>query len=498
MANYYIDCVNGDDGYDGTVPDYTSGTTGPKLTIASMNSTVSDGAHTIWLSPGTHLSANATITLTQSGTNAGAKLYWKGDPNKANAWDATISPGIVNVTRSTSGVPTVGTLIDFASETNVEWWDIFFDGVAGTTSSTNMIAGSRNSGVKLLRCVVVGGGRALYAVAATQCVIFGGNAGVANCYGANGVITDSFIMGRTYGASDSDLDQCISFCGPGSAFTDSTATGDNTVKNSFLMSGVAAMRNEGTAANAKSGSDNNIVFESYYMCRGFGTAKLPAGNLLVHCYADTYSNETAGFDASSSRHIYNENTYAATPPVDAHCFTLPPALTILRALGTIFKPLVFNDAAMADAAPTSLTIDIDGLARTTRFNSETETRAYQGPWSMNDVVLSYDGTKKNVIKIRKLGQVCLNVPLKANTATTISINCVCDLGGGATYPLITLSAPNGTPNVATDSATGTTEETLVVSTDTNDIPYDCVGKLILSNVETGAGSYVDFYNLVVS
>lgn len=479
---YYVDATNGNDANAGTA----IGT--PKQTIADVLADYALAAgDVIWLAPGTYRQAS-TLNMEASGSS-GSPIIFKGDPNLSQSgWPSATDPGVVRITISdTNNQPTAYCVLDFVTYDYIEWWDCLFDGM----QCTGTISGVEGGGVSathnyLRRCVVLGGAYAAYNyINLVNCVTMG----MRGAYTCNSL--RSVMIGADTGGQGGTHDCSIGIGVVGGAFNNVTAMRNCT--GLFSAYGI----NTPPANNV----DNNLVIGCNYTSRGSSPNWYKLLN--SYYYMVRYNAYNDSEDHSSNRIVYyNTATATTNPPVLGHCSLMyPSAIELIRAFGVIGRLWQYEDAALADGSnPTSETTDLLGMRTSTRFDSESTTRKPIGAIALSDVGHLYDSTKGNYVKIYKYGQEILHIPLKKLTATTISIKCACALGGGSTYPSITLNIPgtafSGT--TPTDSATGTSEETLSVSVDADDVIHDCVATLVLSGNETGTGAYADFYDLAVT
>lgn len=482
MATYYVDATNGNDANAGTAIG------SPKQTIADvLNDYTLAAGDVIWLAPGTYRQAS-TLNMEASGSS-GNPIIFKGDPNLSQSgWPSATDPGVVRITISdTNNQPQAYPVVDFVTYDYIEWWDCLFDGMQCTGATSGVEGGGASSTHNYLRrCVILGGAYSAYSYLNLEdCV----SMGVRGAYTCNSV--RSVLIGTDNGAQGGTHD-CSIGIGPGSgAFNAVTAMRNCTGLFSLYMI------NQPPASDV----DNNLALGCVYSSRGSSPNWYHPFNSLY--YYVRYNGYNDGEDQSSNRIVYyNTATVTTDPPVLGHCSLMyPSALELIRAFAMISRLTGYADASMADGSnPTSETKDILGMSWGTRFDSETTTRKPIGAVSLSDVTLGYDSTNGNTITIKKLGEEILFVPLKKLTATSVNIKCVCALGGGSTYPSIRLDIPSTafSGTAPTDSATGTSEETLTVSVGSSDVTHDCVATLILKNTETGSGAYATFYGLTVT
>ena len=507
MATYYVDGVNGSDSYDGTVPDYTSGTTGPWATIAKILSSLSSsGGDTVWVAPGTYRQSSA---LTSS-VSYSAKSYIKGDPDCSQAWDATVEPGIVRITATDANdQPYARDLFNLTAVNNLEIWDAQLDGASYASGYHLFENSTLQADTKLVRCVLIGGNYGAYKVNCDECVAIFQNAqsfmGSATSWPT---CKRCFGMGRGSAIfQDCYADQCFGIAiaqGSSSAFYTTIAAGSvpaGFFKNCFAI-GYYCYRAQNNQTSGGPGVVN-CFSHGYFFSRGFQAGCDPANCFIHSTWYDIPSGDAC--DLSSCRGANINTSNASVAATAAHNFDLPPALSILRALPQAFGWERFGDEDMADNAnATSETYGLNRRLMATRFRGQSATRKYCFPWGLTDRGLSYDATKKNIVTLYKVSSEAIRIPIKKATATTISVQCDWDLDSGSTYPQIDLVRENagGDPtSLGTDTIVGGDSQghTLSIALTTGSVTdKDIVATLILKARETAANSYASFYGLTVS
>lgn len=122
MGTYYMDYANGNDSWDGTVPIYTTGTTGPKKTTAAVKALASaaGGGHTIWCAPN-QIIPEAFSEFAAAGTSGARNMF------RVDVECTHFTNGTKGKTTWTGRVAAVALSSNSCCEfdnTNCDYWDI--------------------------------------------------------------------------------------------------------------------------------------------------------------------------------------------------------------------------------------------------------------------------------------------------------------------------------------------------------------------------------------
>lgn len=493
MTTYYVSAYDGSDTYSGTSAAYVSGTSGPWLTFGKAFSTMtSAGGHTTFVAPGTY---RITAAIASSVTYA-ATTYIKGDPNRIQSWATQVNPGIVRLTTSDSNDLERASVdvISLTAVNNLEIWDIQIDGPRGNDSTRLVENSSYQSGTKLIRCVLLGSEEATLSVSGEDCVFISQNG--AN--GGGGTYKRCFSIGLFQAFQEANCEQCIGISRDYNFYqTDTPAL--YTHKECLSMCGTYGFRSDTGATASK--LHNCISVINSDMVRGHVSASIPRSCFLIFDYEDAYAPNAGDWSANRRLGALYSIQATGTGAAPAHFFQLPPARSIICNLVNAIKPLTFSDYAMSDST-TALTtgLDILGLSRTSRFSAEATSKAYAFPWNMSDVRPYYSASLGNTIRIYKVGQEFIEVPIKKSTNSTWSITCGYSMGGGTAYPGIELVDKNTLTSLSSDTivSADSSPHSLSVSVVSASATADAIGMLIFKANETASGSYADFYGLTAT
>ena len=480
MATYYVDKTNGSDSNAGTSESTAWATVGHAVSYASLAA-----GDTIWIAPGTYFE---TLTFATDGSS-GSPINWRGDPDCTRNWGSGVEPGPVKISGANSStlVPaSTGTLITLTGVEYNTFYDLVLDGIDASSSSNRIIYGDYGSEQHFVRCCIMGGYYCCEAVKIDNCVIIGGYYSANLCIGSrDGYVKNSLIVSLYIGSYNSDLDQSI-IIAPSAA-----AKENGSMKNCLVLGATYGINYPASGYT----DANNVFMGCQYMANH---AYADMANSIGISYLDAGSITD---DWSSSVIIYNSGTNVSTPPDDGHIFTLPPPAKMIKYISQAFKFVEYNDYDIGDDTnATSETTDIEGRARSFRPADETADQKGQGPWALTDYSLKYDSTDGNKIRIEKKGEEILYIPLKADTAISISVDVDSgNLSATPVYPEIELEPEvSGLFTAVTDTATSTSD-TLTVSLSTTTAPdYDCMARLILKAKDTNTNAYAEFHSIEVS
>ena len=482
MATYFVDGTNGSDTNAGTSATTAWATVGHAASYSSLAA-----GDTVWIAPGTYFE---TLTFSVDGTS-GSPILWKGDPDCTQSWSSGVEPGPVKISGADSStlVPaSTGTVITLTGVEYNEFYDLYFDGIDITSSSNYIVRGDSSAGQKFVRCSMVGGYYGVYQVALEYCFVLGGYYGVYYCNSTyNGYVKNSIVISGYNSGEYSSFDQCIIL---GANY----AVDHGYAKNCFIYGaycygyansgGAEGMWNSIAIGRAMGYGDADIVMEN-----NFGLVRQDAGGAITA-------------DWSTCKILKPYTTNVSTPPGDAHIFTFPPPMQMIRNLSQAFKFTEYNDYGIGDDTnATSETLDMEGRARSYRPADETSDQKGQGPWALADYSLKRDATDGNKIRIEKKGEEVLYIPLKADTAITISVDVDCgNMSGTPIYPQIALEPViSGDFTAPTADTATSTSDTLTQSLTVSTAPdKDCMARLVLKGRETASNAYAEFYNIEVS
>lgn len=473
MATYYVDGTNGSatPGSDGVNANDAWDTINHCLDGVTV-----DATDIVWVAPGIY---RELVQLNDSGTDADNHVSIRGDSNCTQSWTSSI-PGIVRITAADSNeVPQDNEVIDFNDKNYVSFYDFHIDGSSGVTAY--LVAGDYGvEGRHLERCVCIGGDSAGYRISANNCVFMGTNYSVDDCSIVSaGKITNSLLIGRVH---RSLLHNCIILSGSNGLYECSGY-------NNILIGGYVALRG-GTSENYRQ-MYNNIIMGCYQAVSDNDNTQM--GGNIMYASDDVAADDETDFSTNDNRQVMFDTT-CTNPPAQGHMLNFPDAMTMIRGMAQAFKFSDFNDYDIDDTNATTEIEDIEGRTRPMRSNGETADHRSPGPCEIPDVVIQ----NASKIKIRKIGEEILYVPVENGTDVNISVD-VDSTDQTTTRAKIELHEPDDDDggytliSGATDQATQN-DDTLSISGNPSDHDKICILKLItLQN--TGS---TDFSNITIS
>ena len=482
MATYYVDKTNGSDSNAGTTEATAWATVGKAVGYTSLAA-----GDTIWIAPGTYFE---TLTFTTDGSS-GTPIVWRGDPDCTRNWGTGVEPGPVKISGASSStlVPaatSTGPVVNLTGVAYNTFYDLCFDGL-DLTGTGSLVLGDYSYGQLFVRCSFIGGYHPVSYCSVEDSFILGNHyAGYGSNDDAHSYIKNTVIISGYKGPESCRVEQCIIFSYIG--FSSS-----NNLLNSIILSAYYGVYYVSSSVQV----DNNIFLGCYYAA--VADSDNDMGNNLICAKYDTTASLT--IDWSSSNIIYHYTKNASTPPGDGHIFSFRSPLDIKRKIASALKFIEYNDYGIGDNTnTTSETTDIEGRARSFRPSDETSDQKGQGPWALTDYSLKYDSTDGNKIRIEKKGEEILYIPLKADTAISISVDVDSgNLSATPVYPEIELEPEvSGLFTAVTDTA-ASTSDTLTVSLTTATAPdYDCMARLILKAKDTNTNAYAEFHSIEIS
>ena len=475
MATYYVSTNGNDTTGDGSLAT-------PWATIDHAQSQLgSDGAHEIWVAPGDYF--GSAIQMDYEGSDADNVIAIHGDPNLTKSWVTSEIPGFVHITKcNSSHVPQTGTLWDFNSKQYIYLYDLYLDGVVGTTAADNILLGtSWRDGQRCIRCNIVGGGQYISEYIDYEYCFINAVEGLSggtckNCVviipyrsSATPVFDDCFILGGTSPIYSGTGRNCtiINPYNTMMAYSSGTVASANLIIGSFR------------AFSASSGNNDDVK-----------------SNIVFSCY-DISADDTTDFSTTGSR--YNRQCYYRTtssnPPDQGHNMLFPEPMTIIRGVAQAFKITEFHDYDIDDSVATSEAKDIEGRTRDMRPDSETDSVICPGAMEFPDVV--HQAADK--IRIRKKGEEVFYIPVEAGVNVTATVTIAVTQPSAGDLPQLELLEPDddgGWTQLDIDSATNAADTSLTVTGSPTSVDKVCILKLITR--DTDAGAYTDFSDITIS
>jgi hypothetical protein len=461
MTTYYVSQQRGGAGNNGTAA------ATPKATLAQVIALNPAAGDTIYIGPGTYVEA---LTPTTDGTS-GSHITWQGDPDVRYVTGDT--PGVVRVSRVSSGTPGSGKLQDMTGRAYHDFYDLYFD---GSSDATPMNASANNTWT---RCVfLASSNETILATGGTyyDCLLAGPYRAI-ECNTDTVTFYRCLIMGGQYGVHG----------GPGTTFYSCVGVSGN---NAFAG---------GTAYNCTAiggyyGYQNVITYNCLAMACRSGFAITGAGTFTsTNCAAVGclygYSQATGTFNTTScyGTHCYNvtNGSVAGSPAAGK---TIIPSYNWV----SLFHMLDWADSQGIAGLGQSTAAALDFLGRAWPNVTGTYDIGHLAlpsstlSWTVGDY-----NTAGPAIKITNAGTEVLRIPVKSGQTATVAVQTKWD-GTLTNKPSIQLVAPTIATQTATNTAaTGTWQQ---LSVNTGVMPCDDVVELWLNGNDGDASASTSYFS----
>jgi len=468
MATYYVDPVNGNNGWDGTVPVFTAGTTGPKLTANGAEDIPVAANDTVWLRPGAY---RETLTLDVSG-GAGTPITYIGD-TMGEIWGVG---GIVRVTGSDNDLALVraNCIVDGAARNYRTFQGLWL------SDTTSDLALNQNSGTNWIfrDCAFSGAGRhgawmINTAVADTaslfeRCAFLGGFAGGNAIFFSNSDALNSTNIVRN----------CIISGYTNQVGISSSRVGGITIQNCTIIGVYRGILSGNLAVGYTPISVTNSIVTQ---C----AVGLQAGVLgeIVGDFNDVYQN---GTDRSNVAVGGNSQAY----PVLLEMPLLYDGLKLPRDFGALSEWSQVARITDSGAGPAD---DIYGITRPVT-NGKRSWGAFQFKPAQRDVTTTFGGSAAS-IALPDAGVVQFKVAV-SNVATDFTVQVYREANYAGTNPQMIVKQAGVADDVTTDvGAAGGWNELTTNLTPAADPEFVVVE--LRNNNTAAAGSYAVYFDELV-